>query len=323
MKPGAGRLLVRLRRVDGHLVPAVVAPDRPDPSALFAGRRAEEVAALVPLVWNVCAAAQGVAASSALGLAPPPGAAGRAAAETLREHVLRLAVALPEALGLKPAPEPCRLAHLAGAGDREAARHLAGVLFAPLDRAPEDMDDLAVILSAKRTVAARALALVADWPPDWGRVDLPPPAPATEGTRPCAAENTTAARLEGAPLLAAVAAAHGRGPLWRLAARLAETGRLLSDLAEGRPARDPLVAPGVALAARGPMVIEADVVDGRVRRFARRSPTCDALVTGGLLERALATLPGDLCEAFTAGLVCAMVAVVDPCMPVTVEAADA
>ena len=77
---------------------------------LVIGKPAEEVAELIPRVFNLCAAAQAEAVRLALGLPQIP--LGRDQ-EIRREHRLRLAIILPTRLGMAPLP-PERAALLAG-----------------------------------------------------------------------------------------------------------------------------------------------------------------------------------------------------------------
>lgn len=321
MRPGAGALTIRLRRAGGAARAEVAAPPPLPLDRLFAGREAEEAAALAPALWNVCAAAQEAAARGALGLPQKPDAARRIAAETLREHVLAVCVRWPAALGLPTAPEAARLAGSA-ADDFRAAEALRGLLFGTGAGAPGDAEALARWAAEGETAPARLIGALLDWPEAWGRVDLPlcaagaePDWPeATVGGRPV--ENTPAARTAGTALMRSILAARGPGPVWRAGARLVEIDRLLA----GHP---PAAArPGAAQAARGLLFAGAERDGARVVRFERLSPTEFALAPGGLLERSLATLPGEP-GAPLAAIARLLVGLVDPCLPVRLEVEDA
>jgi hypothetical protein len=93
MTLGAARLVVgaagwRIARQPG-----------PDLAAHLLGRRVEEVATLLPRLFNLCRMAQGTAARLALGL--PVGEAD-AVPEAIRDHHARLYVTLRRAFGLLP-----------------------------------------------------------------------------------------------------------------------------------------------------------------------------------------------------------------------------
>ncbi|MFG1306161.1 nickel-dependent hydrogenase large subunit [Xanthobacter autotrophicus] len=73
----------------------------PDPAQALVGRTPDEAARLAPLVFNLCGAAHGFAAATALGL--PAAADGAAMArETVRDHALAMLHAWPQALGEAP-----------------------------------------------------------------------------------------------------------------------------------------------------------------------------------------------------------------------------
>lgn len=324
MLPDAGTLRISLACEGGAVRAAVVPPPALPLARLLAGMRAEEAARMASLVHAICGAAQEAAARSALGLPQVPGARARIGAETLREHVLKLAALWPGVVGEAGDRQAVALANRASSGTSGAAPALAEALFAPLRRAPADWAELETYMAAGASAPARAMARVArEWDASWGRVELAPFDPqapvdwasATQAGRPV--ENTPATRHADAPLLAAIAARHGRGILWRMAARLVEVGALLAGAAP-----PPVVARGIANAARGAMLVEAHAPQGTVTVFRRLSPTDFALAEGGVLARALATLPA--ARGAPLGAVARMVVeTVDPCLATRLEVSDA
>lgn len=148
--------------------------------AMVLGRPVGEAAELLPRLFNLCRVAQGMAARMSLGMA----ATGDLRAEVVRDHVLKLCVMLPRALGMAPLAIPPDPLALVGAARPLAAR-IAG-MFAP----------------------GEACCDVLPLPPD----------PLAEG----AFENSAAGRQAGLPALRAVEASHGRGPLWRFVGLVAD-----------------------------------------------------------------------------------------------------
>lgn len=319
----AGTLGITVRREAGAVRATLRPPQHPPIAEFLTGKPVEEAARLVPLVWNICAAAQEAAVRSALGFAMPEGLTGRIRAETLREHAIKLCAVWPGLLGEAAAREALGAAAHA-ADDPAAADTLRAAVFAPLTGAPASLSDLESWAKAGQTAPARAVArLLSDWDAGWGRADLAlldTAGPvdwetATQAGQPV--ENAPACRLADAPLLTDIAARRGHGLLWRIAARLVELDRLLS----GAPA-EALAAPGIANAARGAMYVRAAAQDGTMTGFARLSPTDFALAPGGVLETALATLPAEP-DAPLRAIAQMIVETVDPCIATELEVSDA
>ncbi len=323
MIPDAGGLAITLGRRDGRIVADVTPPPSLPLDRFLAGKSAEEAARLVPLIFNICAAAQEAAVRSALNLAISDDLEHKIAAETLREHVAKLCLVWPTALGQAAGREALGLAGKALESE-EAAQSLARAIFAPLASAPEEWTALEAWMTAGQTAPAKAFATVArEWDAAWGRVELPlyRPAAAVDWTSATqdgqAVENSAAARVADHRLMTEIAARQGQGLLWRMAARLVELGQLL---AEGRQAA--LAGPGIAQAARGAMLVEASADETGVTAFRRLSPTDFALAPGGLMASGLASLPVEA-EAPLGAVAQMLIETVDPCVATSLELADA
>jgi len=314
-------LSIRIARCERGWASTFVPPAGAPIARLLRGKRPEEAAVLVPRLFSLCGAAQEAAIRSAFGLPVPATLTSRIGAEILTEHVLRLCLVWPSVLGLAPDREAVTLARNALADDG-AARALRRRLFAPLDGAPRDLTDLAAYRSAADSAPARLLnEVMTQWDGHWGQADLPEFVPArpvewdraTQGGRPV--ENSPAGRARS-DLLAAIAERHGKGIVWRIAARLVEVERLLA----GEPAGDP--AKGAAEAARGTLLVRGEGDADGISAFERLSPTDFALAPGGLLETALATLPLEA-DAPTGRVARFIVETIDPCVATEIEVADA
>jgi uptake hydrogenase large subunit len=99
-----GKVVLRLTMVDGHVDAIDVASMRPDLARLLRGQPADQVVALVPLIYSLCGKAQGIAARAALAAARGATVAPQVDAEALheaaREHAWQLLVNWPRQLGL-------------------------------------------------------------------------------------------------------------------------------------------------------------------------------------------------------------------------------
>jgi len=263
--------------------------------ALVLGRPVAEVADLLPRLFNLCRAAQGMAAKLSLGL-PVGLPAGLPVAEdpgteVIRDHVLKLCVTLPRAFSLPGLPILQDPATLLG---------------------PHGLPDDPADLHGPASALARLIA--STFPPGTATCpELPPPSdPLAAG----AFENSAAGRQCGHPLLRRIEKTHGRGPLWRYAGLLAD----LEAAIDGRlPA--PVVTDGTATvpAARGTYALRITAAHGLVTGLIRRTPTDHLLAPGGALLRSLASLPPALHH-----LAPQVIALHDPCIPVRVrEAQDA
>ncbi|EEW24950.1 hypothetical protein [Rhodobacter ferrooxidans] len=275
----------------GERIEPMLDPGRPLPvAALMLGRAAVEAAEMLPRLFNLCRAAQGMAARLALGL--PGGDVQALRAEVTREHLFKLLVVWPGMLGLPARALPT------GDGMAEA-------VFGP--QGLPDAEGFAGWLAAGAGVAPLMAAVAAAFAPGEAVADLPMLRPEA-ALSIAAVENSPAGRQAGSDLLAHLAKTHGKGPLWRAMGRLV-------DLHDPLPA--PLVlADGTALvpAARGTYALRARQTGGIVSAFARVTPTDHMTAAGGALEMSLASLPPQ--KAHLARLV---VDILDPCVPVTIS----
>lgn len=100
----AGAVSVSLIWCDGHARNVVVRVARPAATNLLCHRPAEEALHLLPTLYGICGAAQGLAARLALaaarGAAQAPAVDAAVLAEARREHLWRLSLDWPQMLGL-------------------------------------------------------------------------------------------------------------------------------------------------------------------------------------------------------------------------------
>lgn len=261
----------------------------PDLAALLIGRPVDEVAALLPRLFNLCRKAQSTAACLALGLPYDTDTS----AEVIRDHLARLFVTLRRAFDL-PAlrPDP------------------AG-LFGPQNRLPGTLAELTDWLTTQTPAAELARAVAQSFRKGIALTSTLPPPP--DGT-PGAHENSPAGRQASHPLLQAVQADQGRSPLWRYLGLLADLQAAQNgDLPAPRRLPD---GTAVVQAARGAYALRLDQSSGRVTSLVRITPTDHQLAPGGALAQALSHLPPDNID-----LALKLVALHDPCIPVTLREA--
>ncbi|RLL65104.1 hypothetical protein [Paenirhodobacter hankyongi] len=285
-------LAITLRPAGAALAVQIVPPAPLPVAALMRGRPAEEVAQLLPRLFNLCGAAQGLAARLALGL---PADAADTRREILRDHLAKLCLSGPRLLGLDPRPLP--------AGWAEGGAGLSVALWGG-----DKPADLAGWLASGRGMAPLLAEIAARFAPGEATADLPP---LTEPMALTAQENSPAGRVAEDPLMRAAEAAFGRGPLWRALGRLVD---LDAFCAAPRPARVTEDGTALVAAARGTYALRAETEAGRVTALSRVTPTDHLLAPGGALERALATLP-----AAKAGLAALVVDLLDPCVAVDLQ----
>jgi len=263
----------------------------PDLVAYLRGRPAADMANLLPRLFNLCRMAQASAARLTLGL---PMTGEDPGAEVIRDHMARLFVTLRRAFGLAPMVPPVA----------------TPALFGPSGQMPCDLAGLQGWLSQDTALASLGRAVQTEFPAPLGVTPaLPDPEP-----RLLATENSPAGRQVRHPLMQALAATQGRSPLWRYIGVLID---LQAALANALP--EPRLLPdGTAMvqAARGSYFLRITQQAGLVTGLTRITPTDHQLAPGGTLELALRRLPANRPDLATR-----LVALFDPCIPVTVPEA--
>lgn len=268
----------------------IVRQPGPDLAALLIGRPVPEVAETLPRLFNLCRMAQGAAARLALGLADDSDPC----AEVIRDHLAQVFVTLRRAFGLDP------------------LRPDAAGLLGPAGRMPRDLGELTGWMAGDFPAAELARRIRADLAAPLGTAPALPAAP--DGVAG-AFENSPAGRQASHPLLRALEAAEGRSPLWRYLGMLADLAAAQAGALP--PARRLPDGTAVVQAARGAYALRLDQAGGRLVALYRLTPTDHQLAPGGALSRALAGLPPDRPD-----LAVRLVALHDPCVPVSVEGAD-
>lgn len=272
---------------------------------MVVGRRVDDAAALLPRLFNLCRAAQGAAVSAALGR---PANLDGVSIEILRDHLLKFHVTWPAFFGHPPRPLPTDWA--------EGGRTLRQAVFGPTGAAPATAADFFDYVRSGTGCAPVLEAINGCFAPEEAVAVLPPVTPMTIWS-PGTADNSVAARVAEHPVMVAIAAAKGLGPLWRAAARLYDIDAVLSG--NVCPVIVPTRGEAVVPAARGTYAVRIAAEDGIVTDFARVTPTDHLLADGGVLDRSLSTLP-----ATKAGLGPLLLDILDPCSPVRLrEISDA
>jgi len=265
---------------------------------LCVGREVDEVRALVPRIFNLCRDAQAAALDAALGHQVAPEAA---TDEILRDHLIKFFLTWPEMLGLSAMGLPL--------GWKDSPSTLAQAVFGPVMQAPHSVADFEQFLSNGAGVAPVLAAIRDAFAP--GEAVANGLAHVTPETiwQEVPLENSVAARHADHPVMAAIEAQWGRGPFWRATARAYDIEAVLA----GTLPATQVPAPGraIAVAARGAYALCVKVAGGRVTALTRVTPTDHLLVDGGVLDRALATLP-----AAKAALGPLVLDILDPCSPV-------
>ena len=288
-------LSIHLGADGGHVVPRIAQAAGLPVAAMMLGQPAERVAELMPRLFNLCSVAQGLAVRLSLDL--PFQGAGDLRREILRDHLAKLYLHWPRLLGLEPRALPSNWTD-GGSG-------LVNALWggARPDRARDWLASGHGVSPVLRAIAGRFEAgeAVAQVPSLHAPLSVTPQ------------ENSPAGRVADDPLMAEIAGAFGRGPLWRAFGRLVD----LTRWAENAPEAGRL-ADGTALvpAARGTYAFRARAVEGLVAEFSRVTPTDHLTAPGGALDQCLAALP--VAKRSQAALV---VDILDPCVPVRIEEA--
>lgn len=298
-------LTITVSEAGGSLLPRFAVSGAIPSEALVLGRSTAEAAETLPRLFNLCRAAQEAALRLALGLPPVPDSAARLRAEILRDHVLHLCFLLPARLGLAANPVPP-----GWAGDPDAT---ANALFGPARRLPGDPAGFAGWLAEGQGAAPVLAAIATAFAPGEATSAT---LPLADGGLAAACENSVAARQSAHPLIRGIEERHGRGPLWRATARLADAEACLAGTLPAPQTRGPGRA--TAPSARGLYSVCATTRSGVVTALGRRTPTDDMIAPDGPLETAIAALPPAKSRFLPL-----LVQLFDPCMGTRIEATDA
>lgn len=269
---------------------------------LVIGKRAEDAAALLPRLFNLCRAAQATAAAMAMGLpAPDVDLTG----EIIRDHLMKLYVTWPRLLGLDPLPLP---------DDWQSGRErLLDQLFdAPF---PETPDAFAEALAAGRGVASVFAVLDRAAPAGFGAAPALPPLDPAQVFEVRAVENSVAGRQADHPVLQSIEAVRERDLYWRAVARVYDLAAAVRGTLP--PPRHMPEGHAVVAATRGTYAVRATVSDGIVTDFARITPTAHLLAENSILEITLS----NLCDA-DQRTIALMQDILDPCSPVELRERD-
>ena len=283
--------------------PALVAQPAPGlPVArLVVGRGVDEVASLLPRLFNLCRAAQGAAVEAALGR---PVKSDGIAEEILRDHLLKFHVTWPGFFGLPPCPLP---------GDwAEGGADLRRAVFGPSGQAPATPADFFAFLSGEEGYAPILRKIDGCFAMGEAVAEGLAPVRAATIWQVGRADNSVAARRADHPAMAGIAARRRQGPLWRAAARLYDIAAVLSG--DVPPVLTPAAGEAIVPAARGTYAVRIRSRGGIVTGFERVTPTDHLLAEGGALDRTLASLPAD-----KAGLGPLLLDILDPCSPVRLK----
>lgn len=268
------------------------------------GKPVEEAAALLPRIFNLCRVAQGIAARAAFGVPQEPGWQEALRLEIVKEHALKLCLKWPGQLCV---PQLALPRDWQSGGDS-----LRIALFGPSRGMPDDMDQFEAFLVKDVGIAPVLQAIGHLFPPATAVRKGLPLTTADNIFDDCAQENSVAGRQVEHPVMAAIAARWGRGPLWSAAGVAYDLEACLNEclpLANLRPGRS------IVPAARGLYGVRAAVEEGKVKAFHRVTPTDHLVMQDGMLDQSLATLD----PASAPALSHALLSILDPCFPVTLE----
>jgi hypothetical protein len=273
----------------------------PSVEGLLLGRPVSEALEILPRLFNLCRSAQEVGVYMAFDLPPPAGWQDRLAHEIARDHVLKLGVLLPRALGMSPLalPSPDITDMIAGL--------LGGVAF------PETPGEFDTWLAHRQGVGLVRLLAKVDGLFSGGDAvvhDLPLVTSET-AMAVVATENSAAQRHADHPVMVHVEETRGRGPLWRLVGRVLDMqAALAGQLPAPSRCGDAISVP----AARGLYTIQAAQKGGKVAAFRRVTPTDHMLATGGMMQQSLDRLPMEKHH-----LAPILVDILDPCVAVSIQ----
>jgi hypothetical protein len=355
-----GELTVRLGIQANRIRSVDIASTRtPLPARLTQGRPVEDVERTIPLLFSICARAQGAAASSALAAARGIGMnpeelaqrSGDVRQEAIVELLTRLLIDWPRALGIPPdVTAVARIRQARPALQLDVCREVSHQRVFGMD-APGWLDAMTAEalgrwIAEGTSLPARLLQQLQNEAPNLGHSDIAklPSANAEDVSRIVPApgadigfsrtpdwlgkpvETGPLARQAGHPLIAAFVARHGNTVGARFLAQLVELATWL--IPGGAPAavQQHTVAQGVGLGlaetARGLLMHQAQVSEGRVDHYRIVAPTEWNFHPGGALTQGL--VGASVRDAADARRRAALlVQALDPCVACAIEVADA
>lgn len=281
----------------------VVAPRLPVETMVL-GKSVAEAADLVPQLFNQCRAAQKLAVRKALGLPVAASMNAELRHEIMRDHLLKLCVALPAQFGIGSEG-----LHSGWASDRGAAARAA---FGEAGAPPATPDDFDAFLESGHRVGQVLHKIDQCFDPGEAATGQLESLCRTRLQRNAPVENSVAGRHGLHPVMRYIAETRGRGPMWRTAARLYDVEACLSDRLPAVVSH--LEGNAIVPATRGMYIVTALSSSGHVTRFERVTPTDHMLAPDGILDRTLATLP-----AIKEGLSTLILEILDPCTPIRLK----
>jgi hypothetical protein len=356
-----GDIAVRLSVNDGQIRSVRIASTRASlPPRLTQGRPAEQVASTLPLLFSICARAQGAAAAGALdaacGVPPEPSVLHRRSGEVQREATVellsRLLIYWPRVMDAAPEVSAVARARQAMPAQAfETCRDIARERIYASDPArwldDPTLDTLDRWSADASTLPARLLGRLRREAPGLGRSDIRP-MPETGSEAICAmlpsfdadpafcrtpdwhglpVEAGALARRARHPLVAAFIAREGNSVAARFVAQLVDLAAMLTARAEAPVVRQYAVGPGIGIGlaetARGLLLHQAKVgSDERVERYRVIAPTEWNFHPAGALTQGL--LKRSVADSAAARRDATLLAqALDPCVAFAVEVADA
>jgi hypothetical protein len=339
---------------DGHAVRSVeVASTRPDvASRVLAGRSSDDVIAMVPRLFSICADSQGVAARLALdathGRTIVNDAASALRDEAIREYAFRALLDWPRAMNEPEDPAALRMLRNAAATTPEGREAIARCVLGQPAAAWLSIGSMAAFdrwLERGESAAARLLATLRFGDGGFGQTDTPllplpdganaarlagaleadPAFCRTPTWNQAPAETGALSRRAADPLVNEIRTRFGQSVLTRLVARLRDLAGLVAGstrLRTGATALGNGRGLGWVENARGLLVHYASVANGRVAHYRILAPTewnfhPRGALAGGLQGTRYAS-EADLRHRATL-----LVQSLDPCVACRIELRDA
>lgn len=281
------------------------APNYPIGSMIL-GKSRQEVAELLPRVFNLCRTSQSIAVNTALDL-PVKNNIAELNKEILLNHVMRLCVIMPRHFGLPQIRLP-KDWHSGNLNLRKA-------LFGPLGNLPVSLDDFKNFLESGVGIAGLLNKVAVFFAPGEGISRALPFVSVKTATNPYSiVDNSCAQRVKRHPVVASMATNIGqyRSLFWRLVAISYDLEASLNNA----PLKVIVSRRGCVHvpATRGLYTVSAQHDGEKVTHFTRVTPTDHLCVKGGVLEQVLATILPE-----RASILPIIMDILDPCTPLCIE----